>query len=249
MNILKIDGLTKAFGELKAVNNVSIEFEENQLCAIIGPNGAGKSTLFNLITGGLKPTSGHVYFKGENITALSPYKILKKGIGRSFQIVNIFPGLTTFENVRIGTLSHNKKSSNLFFPVNKMIEISEEVLRYLEIVRLKDERNTIAGALSQGNQKRLEIALALASQPDLLLLDEPTAGMDPEETKRITNFIKEIPDVMGITVIFIEHDMDVVFSISERIVVMQQGSIIADGKGEEIKDNIQVREAYLGVEE
>ncbi len=249
MDILRTEGLTKSFGEMRAVNNVDTKFNKGQLCAVIGPNGAGKSTLFNLITGGLQPTSGHVYFKGENITGLAPYKILKKGIGRSFQIMNIFPALTTFENVRIGILSHNKKSWNLFSPVDKMIEINEEVLKCLEIVRLADERDTIAGALSGGKQKRLEIALALTSQPDLLLLDEPTAGLDPKETKRVTNFIKEISDVMGITVIFIEHDMDVVFSISDRIVVMQQGGIIADGKGLEIKNDARVKEAYLGVEE
>jgi branched-chain amino acid transport system ATP-binding protein len=249
MDIIKVEGLTKAFGQLKAVNNVSIKFHSGQLTAIIGPNGAGKTTLFNLITGRLKPTLGHIYFKGEEITNLPPYKILKKGIGRSFQIMNIFPGLTTFENIRIGILSYLNKSFNLFSSVDKMSQINEEVIKSLEIVGLEEERDTIAGALSHGDQKRLEIALALTSQPDLLLLDEPTAGMNPEETKMITNLIKDISSLKGITVIFTEHDMDVVFSIAERIIVMHQGGIIADGKEEEIKGNRQVREAYLGVEE
>ena len=249
MSILKIEGLTKIFGELRAVDKVSVRFQEGELTSIIGPNGAGKSTFFNLITGRLAPSSGAVYLKEEDITGLPPHKILRRGIGRSFQITNIFPGLSIFENVRIGILAYNGKSSNLFSQVRKMNEINDEVLRNLDDLGLRDEKDTIAGALSHGDQKRLEIALALTSQPDLLLLDEPTAGMNPEETKILTNLIKEISDERGITVIFTEHDMDVVFSISERIIVMQQGRIIADGKGEEIKGNKHVREAYLGVEE
>jgi branched-chain amino acid transport system ATP-binding protein len=249
MSILKTEILTKAFGELRAVDEVSVGFQEGEITSIIGPNGAGKTTFFNLITGRLRPSSGAVYLKEENITGLPPHKILRRGIGRSFQITNIFPGLTTFENVRIGILAYNGKGSNLFSQVSKMNEMNEEVLMCLDAVGIRDEKDTIAGALSHGDQKRLEIALALTSQPDLLLLDEPTAGMNPEETKILTDLIKRISDERGVTVIFTEHDMAVVFSISERIIVMQQGCIIADGKGDEIKDNKQVRAAYLGAEE
>jgi branched-chain amino acid transport system ATP-binding protein len=195
------------------------------------------------------PSSGTVYFKEENITGLAPHKILKRGMGRSFQITNIFPGLTTFENVRIGVLAHDGKSSILFSQVKNMDEMNEKTLKSLDAMNLRDEKDTYAGALSHGDQKRLEIALALTSHPDLLLLDEPTAGMNPEETKMLIELIKQISNEQGITVLFTEHDMRVVFSISERIVVMQQGCIIADGKPEEIRDNKQVREAYLGVEE
>lgn len=248
MNILKTSKLRKSFGELVAVDNISLEFNEGMITAIIGPNGAGKSTFFNLMSGRLKPSSGEVYFKKQNVTGLEPYKILQKGIGRSFQITNIFQGLTVFENVRIGILAYRRKSAVLFSMVDKMNSVTEEVLQTLEAVGLESEKDVIAGALSHGDQKRLEIALTLTCQPVLLLLDEPTAGMNPEETKKLTLLIKEISDKKGITIIFTEHDMNVVFSISDRIVVMQQGRIIADGKGEEIRNNTQVREAYLGIE-
>jgi branched-chain amino acid transport system ATP-binding protein len=248
MSVLRTEAITKAFGMLMAIDDVSVEFEEGELTAIIGPNGAGKSTFFNLITGRLTPSSGAVYFKDEKITGLAPHKILRRGIGRSFQITNIFPGLTTFENVRIGILAHDGRSSDIFSQVNKMNDINETVLKSLGTVGLEEETDTIAGALSHGDQKRLEIALALTSHPELLLLDEPTAGMNPEETKRLTSLIKEISEEAGVTIIFTEHDMDVVFSVSERIIVMQAGRIIADGKGEEIRGNQEVREAYLGAE-
>jgi len=248
MNILKTSKLRKSFGELIAVDNISLEFNGGMITAIIGPNGAGKSTFFNLISGRLKPSSGEVYFKEQNITGLAPYKILQKGIGRSFQITNIFHGLTVFENVRIGILAYRRESAVLFTMVDEMNSVTEEVLQALEAVGLVSEKDIIAGALSHGDQKRLEIALTLTCQPVLLLLDEPTAGMNPEETRKLTELIKEISDKKGITIIFTEHDMNVVFSIAERIIVMQQGHIIADGKGEEVRNNTQVREAYLGIE-
>jgi branched-chain amino acid transport system ATP-binding protein len=248
MNILKTSNLRKSFGELIAVDDVSLEFHGGKITAIIGPNGAGKSTFFNLISGRLKPSSGEVYFREQNITGLAPYKILRKGIGRSFQITNIFQGLTVFENVRIGILAHRREAADLFSTVDEINSVTEEVLQALETVGLVNEKDIIAGALSHGDQKRLEIALTLTCQPVLLLLDEPTAGMNPEETRKLTELIKEISDKKGITIIFTEHDMNVVFSISERIIVMQQGHIIADGTGEEVRTNPQVREAYLGIE-
>lgn len=249
MTVLKTSGLTKSFGTLTAVNNMSLDFQEGKITAIIGPNGAGKSTFFNLISGRLKPSAGSVYFKDEDITLLPPYKILRKGIGRSFQITNIFPGLTVFENLRAGILAYTGRSANFFSPVDEMDGITQEALGALETVGLLEEKDTTGGALSHGDQKRLEIGLTLTCQPVLLLLDEPTAGMNPEETKKLTELIKDISDKKGITIIFTEHDMNVVFSISERIIVMQQGQVIADGPGEKVRANFRVREAYLGVEE
>jgi len=248
MNFLEIRNLIKEFGKLRAVNNVSFEVQKGSLVAIIGPNGAGKSTLFNLVTGYFAVSSGKVIFKDEEITNLPPYKILQKGISRSFQVSNIFPDLTAFENVRIGVLSHRRKSMKLFSLVEEMDEINEETLKILKMVELSNENDTVASTLSHGDQKRLEIGIALTSEPALLLLDEPTAGMAPEETVNTVNLIKDISNKQNTTIVFTEHDLNVVFSIAERIIVLQQGSIIGDGTGEEIKGNKKVKEAYLGEE-
>lgn len=248
MNFLEIRNLTKEFGKLRAVNNVSFEVRKGSLVAIIGPNGAGKSTLFNLFTGYFAVSSGKVIFKDEDITNLPPYKILQKGISRSFQVSNIFPDLTAFENVRIGVLSHRRKSMKLLSLVDEMDEINEETLKILKMVELSNENDTVANTLSHGDQKRLEIGIALTSEPALLLLDEPTAGMAPEETVNTVNLIKDISKKQNTTIVFTEHDLNVVFSIAERIIVLQQGIIIGDGTGEEIKGNKKVKEAYLGEE-
>jgi len=248
MNFLEIRNLTKEFGKLRAVNNVSFEVQKGSLVAIIGPNGAGKSTLFNLFTGYFAVSSGKVIFKDEEITNLPPYKILQKGISRSFQVSNIFPDLTAFENVRIGVLSHRRKSMKLLSLVDEMDEINEETLKILKMVELSNENDTVANTLSHGDQKRLEIGIALTSEPALLLLDEPTAGMAPEETVNTVNLIKDISKKQNTTIVFTEHDLNVVFSIAERIIVLQQGIIIGDGTGEEIKGNKKVKEAYLGEE-
>jgi branched-chain amino acid transport system ATP-binding protein len=248
MNFLEIRNLTKEFGKLRAVNNVSFEVQKGSLVAIIGPNGAGKSTLFNLFTGYFAVSSGKVIFKDEEITNLPPYKILQKGISRSFQVSNIFPDLTAFENVRIGVLSHRRKSMKLLTLVDEMDEINEETLKILKMVELSNENDTVANTLSHGDQKRLEIGIALTSEPALLLLDEPTAGMAPEETVNTVNLIKDISKKQNTTIVFTEHDLNVVFSIAERIIVLQQGIIIGDGTGEEIKGNKKVKEAYLGEE-
>jgi branched-chain amino acid transport system ATP-binding protein len=248
MNFLEIRNLTKEFGKLSAVNNVSFEVQKGSIVAIIGPNGAGKSTLFNLVTGYFAVSSGKIFFKDEEITDLPPYKILQKGISRSFQVSNIFPDLTAFENVRIGVLSHRRKGMKLFSLVEEMDEINEETSKLLKAVGLSNENDTVASTLSHGDQKRLEIGIALTNEPALLLLDEPTAGMAPEETANTVNLIKDISNKQNTTIVFTEHDLNVVFSIAERIIVLQQGSIIADGSGEEIKRNKKVKEAYLGEE-
>jgi branched-chain amino acid transport system ATP-binding protein len=248
MNFLEIRNLTKEFGKLSAVNNVSFEVQKGSVVAIIGPNGAGKSTLFNLVTGYFAVSSGKIFFKDEEITDLPPYKILQKGISRSFQVSNIFPNLTAFENVRIGVLSHRRKSMKLFSLVEEMDEINEETSKLLKALGLSNENDTVASTLSHGDQKKLEIGIALTNEPALLLLDEPTAGMAPEETVNTVNLIKDISNKQNTTIVFTEHDLNVVFSIAERIIVLQQGSIIADGTGEEIKGNKKVKEAYLGEE-
>jgi branched-chain amino acid transport system ATP-binding protein len=248
MSILSIRNLTKEFGKLRAVSDVSFEIHKGDIVAIIGPNGAGKSTLFNLITGFHSATSGKVLFKDHEITNLPPYKIIQKGINKSFQVANIFPDLTAFENVRIGVLAHRKEGLKFFKVVDEMKQINEEAVHILKALDLKDEMETVASNLSHGDQKSLEIGISLTNEPDLLLLDEPTAGMGPEETVRTVQLISEVAQRRGITLLFTEHDLTVVFSIAQRIIVLQQGSIIADGTGAEIRKNKKVKEAYLGEE-
>ncbi len=248
MDILQIEGLTRRFGDLLAVNQVSLAFRARQTVAIIGPNGAGKSTLFNLLSGRLRPTAGQVYYQGRRLAGLPPHKIQRLGIGRSFQVTNIFREFTTFENVRLGLLAHWGQCRNLRRPVDKMREVVEPARAILEAVGLGGELETPAATMSHGDQKRLEIALSLTSDPKLLLLDEPTAGMNPEETARIARLIGRIARERDLTVIFCEHDMSLVFGLAERIVVMQQGQVIADGEPQAIRCDEQVRRAYLGSE-
>jgi branched-chain amino acid transport system ATP-binding protein len=228
------------------VDRVSLQIEEGELSSIIGPNGAGKTTLFNLLTGKLRPESGRIIFEGEEISKLSPHEICRKGMGRSFQRVNIFPRLSAFDNVQVAVLSEQKKTRNLVSPVKKMLR--EKTTEILESVRLGDKREVLGGLLAHGDQKRLEIGIALASRPKLLLLDEPTAGMSPEETERTTELIQKLAREQGLTLIFVEHDMSVVFSISEKIRVMHLGRIIAEGKPEEVRANDEVQRIYLGEE-
>jgi branched-chain amino acid transport system ATP-binding protein len=248
MNLLTVQNLTKEFGKLRAVNDVSFEVHAGDIMAIIGPNGAGKSTLFNLITGYLPVTSGKVIFKNQEITNLPPYRIIQRGINKSFQVANIFPDLTTFENVRIGVLAHRKEGLKLFKVVDKMGQINEESANILRTIGIEHETQTVASNLSHGDQKSLEIGISLTTEPELLLLDEPTAGMGSEETTRTVHLIQEIAQKRGITILFTEHDLNVVFSIAQRIIVLHQGSIIADGTGEGIRQNKKVKEAYLGEE-
>ena len=248
MDFLSVQNLTKEFGKLIAVNNVSFGIHQGDIVAVIGPNGAGKSTLFNLITGYLPVTSGKVLFKENDITGLPPYKIIQKRINKSFQVANIFPDLTTFENVRIGVLAYRKKGLNLFRGVEEMEPVKIETDHILKAIGLEGERDTVASNLSHGDQKSLEIGISLTTEPQLLLLDEPTAGMGPEETMETVHLIQQVAQKRGITLLFTEHDLKVVFSIAQRIIVLQQGSIIADGTGEEIRQSRKVKEAYLGEE-
>ena len=248
MEILRIDNVTMSFGKMNALHEVNCTVEPQELLAVIGPNGAGKTTFFNVITGKYKPSKGQVFFKGERIDGLSRPEIINKGIGRSFQVVNLFPDLTVAANVRIGVLAHQKQTLRLFKNVDKMPQVDQEVERILGLVHLEAEADVVATTLSHGDQKCLEMGMALTNHPALLLLDEPTAGMGPEETAQSIELIKDVWKKTGVTIVFTEHDLDMVFNISTRVLVLQSGMVIADGTVEEIRANPKVKEAYLGEE-
>jgi branched-chain amino acid transport system ATP-binding protein len=242
--MLEVRDLSKSFGGFMAVNRATLDVSKGEIVAVIGPNGAGKTTLFNLITGILKPDEGQVIFKGEEITGLPAHKTCKKGITRSFQVVNIFSRLTVFENVRISALSQQRKTYNWFTPSRHLA--NKETSEILESVGLIDKKDNVCGALSHGDQKVLEIAIALAGKPELLILDEPTAGMSPEETARCINLIQQLSTNLGLTILFCEHDMELVFAIARRIMVMVRGATIVQGLPDEVRCNQQVQDAYLG---
>ena len=242
--IFETQKLSKSFGGLTAVSDVNLEIKEGELVSIIGPNGAGKTTLFNLLTGHLLPDKGRVIFQGKDITRLPPHAISRMGIGRSFQRLNIFPRLTTFENVQVAVFSAQKKCHRLFSRAQNMAR--EETETILESVGLLDKKKTKGGLLAHGDQKRLEMGIALAVHPSLLLLDEPTQGMSPKETVQTTELIQNLVKQRGLTLIFVEHDMSVVFGISDHIRVMHQGRMIFSGKPEEVKNNDEVQRIYLG---
>ena len=244
--MLRVEGVEKYFGDFKAVDRANLVVERGEIVAVIGPNGAGKTTLFNLITGQLKPDGGRIVFKGEDITGLPPYKICKKGIARSFQIVNIFHRLTVFENVQVAVLSHRGKSSRLLETARRMAV--RETMELLEAVGLEDKASEIAGTLSHGDQKVLEIAIALGNEPELLILDEPTAGMSPEETASTIELIRRLAETRNLTILFCEHDMEIVFSIANSIMVMHQGRTLIQAPPGEVRANKEVQEAYLGGE-
>ncbi len=242
--MLRVEALHKSFDDFKAVNGAALHVKKGALVAVIGPNGAGKTTLFNLIAGQLKPDSGKVVFNGEEISKLPPHRICKKGIARSFQIANIFPRLTVFKNVQVAVLSQQKMSSRLFYPASRLVV--KETNDILESVGLSDKAAHIAGSLSHGDKRVLEIAIALGAEPQLLILDEPTAGMSPQETRTTMALIRHLAQSRGLTFLFCEHDMEVVFTVAQSIMVMRQGQTIIQGAPQEVKANEQVQEAYLG---
>ncbi|MDM8525319.1 ABC transporter ATP-binding protein [Desulfococcaceae bacterium HSG8] len=242
--MLHLSAIQKSFEGFMAVNGAQLAVGNGEVAAVIGPNGAGKTTLFNLITGQLQPDSGRIMFKNENITGLRPYQICRKGIGRSFQVVNIFKRLTVFENVQAAVLSRRKKVFNLFSPAKNMA--IQETKDILQNVGLSDKADMVSGLLSHGDQKVLEMAISLGNRPDLLILDEPTAGMSHEETSVAIELIQRLSGDLGLTILFCEHDMELVFAISHTIMVMQQGKTIIQGKPEEVRNNRQVQDAYLG---
>ena len=242
--MLEVKSLSKSFGGFAAVKGANLEVEKGEIVAVIGPNGAGKTTLFNLITGVLKPENGKVFFKGEDITGLPSYKVCKRGISRSFQVVNVFQRLSIFENIQISILSRERRTWNLFTPSAKLAV--EETNGVLESVGLMAKKDRTTGLISHGDRKVLEIAMALGGNPELLILDEPTAGMAPEETSRCIELIEDLSRKRGLTILFCEHDMEIVFGIANRIMVMVRGGTVIQGSREEVRSNQAVQEAYLG---
>jgi branched-chain amino acid transport system ATP-binding protein len=242
--LLRVEGLSKSFGGFVAVRDVSLSVDRGRTVCVIGPNGAGKSTLFNLITGHLHPTRGQVFLGDREITGRPPHTICRLGIGRSFQRTNIFPRMSVFDNVQIAVLSHQKRTLNMATPAYTLAR--DETMALLDSVGLAGEARSTSGTLSYGLQKQLELGLALASEPQLLLLDEPTAGMSPQETADTIALIGRIVRERGLTLLFTEHDMDVVFSIAERIFVLHQGAVLAQGTPQEMQANEDVQRVYLG---
>jgi branched-chain amino acid transport system ATP-binding protein len=242
--MLEVRGLSKSFAGFQAVSNVSFTVERGSISSIIGPNGAGKTTLFNLITGHVPPDSGRVVFKGRDVTGIAPHDLCRLGMGRSFQRTNIFPRLTVFQNVQAAFVSHRGRGWNLFTPVERLYRDETEAL--LEAVGLLGQAGEISGFLSHGGQKQLELGIALALEPEILLLDEPTTGMSATETRGSIALIERLTHERRLTLLFTEHDMEVVFSISQRITVLHQGRVIADGAPDEVRGHAEVRRVYLG---
>jgi branched-chain amino acid transport system ATP-binding protein len=242
--ILEVHNLGKAFGGLLAVDSVSFQVSQGGCSSIIGPNGAGKTTLFNLISGYLSPDSGKVIFQGNDITGLPIELICRKGIARSFQLISIFPRLTAYEGVLISLLSRERKSWNLLPSAKKFFR--EKVMSILESVGLSGRSMVLSGDLSLGDQKRLELGMVVAQDPALLLLDEPTAGMSPVERVTTMELLQSLSRNKDFTILFTEHDMSLVFSISDWIGVMHMGKLIAEGSPEVIKHNKIVKKVYLG---
>ncbi len=242
--MLEVRDLRKAFGGFEAVGGVSLTVAAGQVTAIIGPNGAGKTTLFNLITGHVRPDAGAVRFDGRDITGLAPHDVCRLGVGRSFQRTNIFPRLTVFQNVQAAFISHRRRGLDLFTPVDRLYR--DETLALLASLGLLDRSGEMSGFLSHGAQKQLELGIALASEPRLLLLDEPTAGMSAVETRDTIRLISRIARERGLTLLFTEHDMEVVFSIAQTITVLHQGRVIAGGTPAEVRGDPEVRRVYLG---
>jgi len=241
--ILKTTSLTKSFGGLVAVDDVGFSVQTGDLQSIIGPNGAGKSTFFKLISGELTPTKGEILFDGKDITGLSQTAVSHLGIAVAYQITNIFPMLSVFENVRVAAQSR-KTTFNFWTRALSHAEIQERALRILEEIGVAEEKDEIAANLSHGDQKRLEIGIALATEPKLLLLDEPTAGLAPTETRQTIELIKKI--AQNLTIILVEHKMKVVMEVSDKITVLHYGRLLAQGSPDDIRANEEVRRVYLG---
>jgi branched-chain amino acid transport system ATP-binding protein len=241
--ILELKEVNKSFGGLLAVNRVNLSVSKGELRALIGPNGAGKTTLLNLINGTLPVTSGHIFYKGEEITNLSPHRISHIGIARTLQITSLFSGLTVYENIWTAVQSR-KKFFNPFVHALKWKDVKEKTESMLELTGLKDKAHLICSELSYGEQRILEMGIALSTDPDLLLLDEPTAGLNSQESLALVRKMREM--LSGQSIILVEHDMEVVMELADNISVLHYGSIIAEGPPLEIKENEEVKKVYLG---
>ncbi len=244
--ILETTNLTKSFGGLTAINDVNFGLLKGNIHAIIGPNGAGKTTFFNLMSGYFKPTEGRIHYKGGDITGLQASEISGKGLLRSFQVASIYPMLTALENIKVVMFSRQARMYHFFKGAKGLC--TEEACGILRKVGLLDQRDAVGGKLSHGDRKRLELGIVIANEPEVVLLDEPTAGMSPDETRQAMELIERIALEQGLTILFTEHDMSVVFGIARRITVFHQGQVLAEGKPEEVKRNEMVQNVYLGEE-
>lgn len=244
MSVLAIHSLSKAFGGVRAVNDVSFAIEPGEFLAMIGPNGAGKSTCFNMINGQLAPDAGEIMFEDNNIAGLEPRAIWRRGVGRTFQVAATFGSMTVAENVQMALISHAHETYRLLRRAAEMHR--DRALKLLDQVGMKDAADRPSRELAYGDVKRIELAVALANEPRLLLMDEPTAGMAPRERNELIALVKRLVVERGISVLFTEHSMDVVFAYADRIIVLARGRVIADGNAATIRDNTQVREVYFG---
>ena len=242
--VLQVKGLSKSFDGLDAVSNVSFDVNRGELLAIIGPNGAGKTTCFNMLMGQLKPTAGSVHFDGRDITGLAPRTIWRLGVGRTFQITGTYASMTVVENVQMALLSHNKRLFNLTSYAHR--QYKNEAMNLLDLTGMAGQAERACAVLAYGDLKRLELSIALANNPRLLLMDEPTAGMAPKERIELMRLTADIVDRRNISALFTEHDMDVVFANADRIIVLNRGELIAAGNADDIRQNATVQEIYLG---
>jgi len=246
--LLRIEGVGKRFGEFVAINGVSLSIPAGRLTAIIGPNGAGKTTLINLATGALLPDSGAIYLKGEAITRLAVHRRIGKGLSRSFQIMNVFARLSVLQNILVPVLARRGRAGIAFHEMERETEAAAEGRQILQEIGLHDEENLPAGALSHGDQRLLELGIAIAPLPELCFLDEPSSGLTSVERSRVLELIRKLSAGRRTTFVIVEHDMDVVFSLAQWIVVMNRGQVLAEGPPAEIRENRAVREVYLGEE-
>lgn len=246
--ILELRNVTKSFGGLRVTADVSFAVAPGSISAIIGPNGAGKTTLFNEITGYLKPDSGQILFRGQEITGLTTREIVTLGMARAFQVTSFFPEETVLDNVRVACLSQMNQTRNMLKGVNMFSQATDNAYRILDSIGLAKDADRAGFELAHGDQKLLDIGIALALEPKALLLDEPTSGMSPEERLLTRNLIKRLWKEFDLTMIFIEHDMDTVFGIAQTVRVLQMGRLLAEGSPEEIRHNPEVITAYLGEE-
>lgn len=247
--VLSITNLTKRFGGVTAVSDINLEVMPKETIAIIGPNGAGKTTFYNMVSGRMQPTEGNILLEGKNITGLPPHKISRMGVSRSFQINNIFPEMTVQENVEVVLSAYHGHSRKLFNIASRNTGIQQESVEFLERLGIEELKEQRAEVISYGDKRLLEIAMVLATYPKLVLLDEPTAGMTPDETRLTTKLIRKLAASGDYTFMITEHDMDVVFNLADRILVMHRGEKLFAGTPEEVKNDPEVRRAYLGEED
>ena len=242
--VLETRGLSRSFGAIKAVDNVSFSLAKGELLAMIGPNGAGKSTCFNMLMGQLSPSAGEVFLNGQNIVGLKPRQIWRRGVGRTFQITSTYSSMTVIENVQMALVSHHGKTFSIWTFATDLYR--DEALGFLTLVDMQAQADRHCAVLAYGDLKRLELAIALCHTPTLLLMDEPTAGMAPKERIALMQLTADIVQDRGVSVLFTEHDMDVVFAHAHRVMVLNRGQLIADGSVEAIRNDRKVQEIYLG---